>query len=323
MKSTTLITLGTVGLSLVACTSSSSPSSSPTGSSSPQAATPSSDDYDDVAQTVAQSTISGGMTATSNFGDVIAMGDALSIARGRLPFGFLRDSGHSCHGDHMGVDNAFTIACKDAAGAAQTQCDSTSDSATVTLKMSGNLSLPDFMASIDREGSWTLTGLQSDTATLDGTSTFSLDTSITSIFHQGASASLTFDATAAYKAITIATADRKPNGGEATFEIKAHKTVTCPGGGSGSGSDGSGSGGSGSDGSGSGSGSDDGSNGSGAAAHHNGGGNDHGGTCTAEDKSFDVTADLKFNGDGTATLVLDGTQTFTIDLKSGKITKSV
>ena len=39
------------------------------------------------------------------------------------------------------------------------------------------------------------------------------------------------------------------------------------------------------------------------------------------DKSFDVQADLTFHADHTATLVLHGTHTFTIDLTTGKITK--
>ena len=84
----------------------------------------------------------------------------------------------------------------------------------------------------------------------------------------------TFDATAAYNAITIATKDSSITGGSASFDVKAHRTVT--------------------------------------------------GTDMAKgdvDKSFEVHADLTFNADNTATLVLDGTQTFTIDLDTGKITK--
>jgi hypothetical protein len=40
------------------------------------------------------------------------------------------------------------------------------------------------------------------------------------------------------------------------------------------------------------------------------------------DKSFDVTAVITFHADHTATLVLDGTQTFTIDLTTGKVTRT-
>lgn len=41
------------------------------------------------------------------------------------------------------------------------------------------------------------------------------------------------------------------------------------------------------------------------------------------DRSFDVTAELTFNADQTATLVLDGTETFKIDLETGKVTRVI
>jgi hypothetical protein len=261
----TRITLITLGLSLTAC------------ASSPSSTTPATAaDYDDVAQTIASSTMTGsGGTGSggSNLGagDAIAIRDAVSLARGVLPFGFLRDGDqHHFHGDRMGLGNAFTITCKDAAGAVQTACDKTTDSATVELKMTGSLMTPNFTAAIDREGTWTITGLTTATATLDGSASFSLDTSIKSIFHQGVTSTLMFENTAAYKAITVTTADREITGGSASFEVKAHRTVTGTANGS----------------------------------------ND-------VDKSFDVHAELTFNADHTATLVLDDMHTFTIDLSTG------
>jgi hypothetical protein len=174
----------------------------------------------------------------------------------------------------MGVDNSFMITCKDAAGTVQAACDKTTDSATVQIKMTGSFQTPSLMASVDREGMWTISGLQGATATLNGDSSFSLDTTLTSIFHKGVTATFTFDNTASYDAIQIATADRQITGGSASFEVKAHRTVT------------------------------------GTAM----GSND-------VDKSFDVHAELTFNADHTATLVLDGMHTFTIDLATGRITR--
>ena len=214
----------------------------------------------------------------TGFGDILVFGDALSIARGHLPLGFLHDSDGHFRGHLMGVGHDFTVTCKDAAGAVQTACDSTTDSATVTLKVTGDLMTPNFSSSIDREGNFAITGLQSATATFSGSSSFSLDTSLMSVFHPGVTATFMFDATADYKAIAIATADRTITGGSASFEVKAHRTVTGTG--------------------------------SGSGASHD------------VDKSFDVHADLTFNADQTATLVLDGTHTFTIDLRTGKITKA-
>jgi hypothetical protein len=264
MKRITLITLG---LSITACTA------SPTSSTTTPATAA---DYEDTAQTIASSTVTGDSSGL-NFGDMIVFRDAVSLARGHLPLGFVRGSDGHCRGDHMGVGHDFTVACKDAAGATQTACNSMTDSATVTVKLTGSLQTPNMSFSIDREASFTITGLQSATATFDGNSSFSLDTSLMSVFHQGVTSTLMFDATAAYKAITVTTADQMITGGSANFEVKAHRTVTGTGSGSGSNHD--------------------------------------------VDKSFDVTADLTFNADQTATLVLDGTHTFKIDLKTGKITK--
>ena len=259
------ITLITLGLSIAACTSLSSQATSP--------ATPA--DYDDAAQTIASSAVTGSGDGNSlGGGDVLVLADAVNLAKGRLPFGFLRDGAGRCHGSHLGVNHDFTIACKDAAGADLATCDKTTDSATVTLKSSGDLMTPHLTASIDREGTWTITGLQSDTATFNGSSSFSLDTTLTSIFHQDVTASLMFDASAAYDAITITTADRQITGGKASFDVMAHRTVT----------------------------------GTDMAKHD-------------VDKSFAVHAELTFNGDGTASLVLDGTHAFTIDLRTGKVTK--
>src|SRR5262249_13644553 len=125
-----------------------------------------------------------------------------------------------------------------------------------------------------REGHFDITGLQSATATINGNSSFSLDITVTSIFHQGVTSTLTFDNTATYNAITVSMKDHEITGGSASIEVKAHRTVT----------------------------------GTPMGTHD-------------VDKSFDVHAELTFNGDHTATLVLDGTKTFKIDLTTGHITR--
>jgi hypothetical protein len=252
------ITWITFSLSIAACSSSSMTPPSPA-------------DYDDAAQTIAAqaATQSGGGVGG---GEVLAMADSVSIALGRLPLGFLRADDGRIRGSRMGVDHTFTVTCTDAAGAALERCDRTTDSATVEVKLSGELAAPNLTASIDRAGSWTITGLQSATATFNGDSSFSLDTTLTSIFREGVTSTLTLDATASYDAITIATADRKITGGSASFDLQAHRTVT----------------------------------GTPMGSHD-------------VDKSFEIHAELTFNGDQTATLVLDGRHTFTIDLETGRV----
>jgi hypothetical protein len=254
----------TLAFSITACTSSSSQTSPATTA-----------DYEDAAQTISSSMVAGGSGGIGG-GDVIVFADAVSLAQGRLPLGFLRDDDHHFHGNLMGVNHAVTITCKDAAGTVLAVCDHTTDSATITLKQTGDLKTQNFTAAVDREGNFTITGLQSATATFSGDSSFSFDTTLNSVFHPGVTATFMFDATASFKAITIATADHQITGGSASFEVKAHRTVT----GTGSGS-----------------------------SNHD------------VDKSFDVHADITFNADQTATLVLDGTHTFTIHLSTGKIVK--
>jgi len=164
------ITLVTLGLSFAACTS--SPSSSTT---SPATAA----DYEDTAQTIASATVTGG-NGGIGFGDVLVFSDAVSIARGHLPLGFLHEGDGHFRGSRMGVGHDFTVACKDAAGMAQTACNDKTDSATVTVKLTGSLQTPSFSSSIDREGNFTLTGLQGATATFNGDSSFSLDMTLMS-----------------------------------------------------------------------------------------------------------------------------------------------
>jgi hypothetical protein len=259
MKRTTWITFG---LSIAACSSSSTTPPTPA-------------EYDDTAQAISSSVVTGGSSGRSEGGELVAMSDATSLAFGRLPLGFALRSDGRIHGDHMGVDHSFMVTCKDAAGAALAHCDQTTDSATVEIKMTGSFQTPSITASIDREGSWTITGLQSATATFHGDSSLALDTTLTSVFHPGVTSTATFDATASFDAIQIATKERQITGGSASFEVKAHRTVT----------------------------------GTAMGAHD-------------VDKSFDVTAVITFHADRTATLVLDGTQTFTIDLTTGKVTRT-
>jgi hypothetical protein len=291
---------------LAACSSSKMP-----GSASGPATV---EDYDDTAQAIGTMTTTGG-----GGGDVASMADAFTISRGEMPFGFglgLNGDKH-IHGNRLGLDYSYTAVCKDAAGADLAKCDKTADQAQIDVSWSGSLKTPNLDAEVSRMGSWTLTGLQSDTASLSGNSSFSLDTTLTSIFHSGATSSLSIDATAMYNAIAIATKKRQVTGGSATFSLTVHRVVTGTGNGSGSGSGpGSGSGsdtGSGS-GSGAGSGSDD-----HGGKNHNGRGHDPVGHDI--DKTFSVTATITFHDDQTAELVINGTDIFTIDFKTGKVTR--
>jgi len=245
------ITLITLGLATAACSSTS------------KQATP--EQYDDTAQAIASTTATG-----SGGGDVASMADSASLALGTMPAGFaLQGDGH-IQGSRAGVDYSYAIACKNLAGAALTACDPTTNQATVEVSWSGNLTSPNLDASVSRDGTWTVTGLQTDTATFSGDSNFSFDATVRSIFRPGVTATYAFDANASYNAVRISTQQRQVIDGSASFDLTAHATVT----GAGSGN---------------------------------------------ADASFDVHAQITFHADHTASLVLDGSRHYSIDLTTGAV----
>jgi hypothetical protein len=314
MKRITLITFASA---FAACSSSSSPSTSTSGPATAE-------DYDDTAQAIGTMAMTGG-----GGGDVGSFGDAVMVSRGAMPFGLGLKGDGRIHGNRQGLDYSYTAVCKDATGAVLTKCDKTTDQAQIDVSWSGSLKTPSFSADVARKGSWTITGLQSDTASLSGDSSFTLDTTMTSIFHGGATSTLSIDASAMYNAIQIAMQSHEPVGGSAAFSLAVHRTVTgtgsCgSGAGSGAGS-GSGSGSGSGAGSGSGTGSDDGSGHDGSDDHGRGHGDDDGSghDCVQDvDKTFSVTATITFNADHTADLTINGTEHFTIDLTTGSIKRA-
>lgn len=197
------------GSALAACTSSSSQ--------------PTPEQYDDTAQAIASTTATSG-----GGGDVASMADTVTISLGAMPAGFsLTGNGHF-HGSRLGIDYDYAIACKNLAGTANL-CGPTTDQATVDVSWSGNLDIPNVSAAVTRTGSWKVTGLQTDTATFSGDSTFSFDATLQSIFRPGVTATYSFDASASYNAIRIATQQRQVIDGSASFDLSAHHQVTGAG----------------------------------------------------------------------------------------------
>jgi hypothetical protein len=260
MKRISLFTLGaTLGVGLVTTACSSSSSSKPTA-----------EEYDDTAQAIS-STAAPSNAGTSSGGDVASMTDTVSLSLGVVPAGIsLMGNGHF-HGTRLGVDYDYSLTCKTLAGVAGA-CGPTTDSATAAVMWSGNLSSTAVDADVTRTGSWSVTGLQGDTATFTGDSSFTFDATLRSIFRPGVTTTYTFDASASYDAVKIATAQRNVIGGSASFDIMAHHMVT------GSGSN-------------------------------------------NVDASFDVNAKLTFNADQTASLVLDGDQSYTLNLTTGAVAR--
>lgn len=203
------ITLITLGSALAACSSTSNQ------------ATP--EQYDDTAQAIATTTATSG-----GGGDVASMADSVSLALGTIPLGFsLQGDGHF-QGTRLGVDYSYAITCKSLAGVVGV-CGPTTDQATVAVAWSGNLQSTSLDASVSRTGSWAVAGLQTDTATFSGDSNFSFDATLRSVFRPGVTATYSFDASASYDAVRIATQQRQVVDGSATFDLTAHSTVTGTG----------------------------------------------------------------------------------------------
>ncbi len=206
------ITLLSLALAAAACSSSSRPTR---------------EEYDDTAQAIASTTATSN-GGSSGGGDVASMADTVSLSLGVVPQGIsLMGDGHF-HGSRLGVDYSYSLTCKTAAGIVG-PCGPTTDQATVQVAWSGNLTSTAVDASVTRTGSWTVTGLQSTTATFAGDSTLSFDATLRSIFRPGVTATYNFDASASYNAVKIAMQQRQVIDGSASFDLTAHHTVTGAG----------------------------------------------------------------------------------------------
>lgn len=248
MKRITYIALG---LTFVACSSSDEPTR---------------EEYDDTAQAIASSTSTG-----SGGGDVASMSDSVTISLGTLPLGISLQANGEFQGSRAGLDYSYRVTCKNAAGTTLTACNATTNEAAVDVTWAGSLASPSLDASVSRDGSWQVTGLQGDTATFSGDSSFSFDATLRSVFRPGVTVAYSFDANASYNAVLISTQDRQAIGGSAELSLDVKKLVS--------------------------------------------------GTNNDVDKSFEIDAQLTFQADRTASLVLDGDQRYTINLQTGAVVR--
>ncbi len=160
-------------------------------------------DCNDVSQLVASSTSV----------DIAAMTDVVTLSQGNLPDGFTLDAG-VFSGTRLQLDYSYMLTCVDAGGNTLAACGATTDTADVSYTWAGSIELPTIGATITREGNWTVRGLQSATAQLDGNATFVDDAMIaTSSYH--------FDSTATYTGIAIDTVTQAATGGTITLDIDA------------------------------------------------------------------------------------------------------
>jgi hypothetical protein len=210
IKSNVLLALGTATVLTGA------PGCSGTARSAPTAS-----DYDDVAQSTAALVVQAG-----GGGEVGAMSESASLAVGVMPGSVTADGSGSFGDVHAGVDYRLTVSCTDGSGAPRSSCGPETNDAQASVTWSGNLSLPpDLTAAVSRDGSWTLTGLQTGTVTFNGSSSFELAAQFTSVF-RGAKASVDLTYSASYDAITYSTVAHRAVGGSIHYIVNGSREAS-------------------------------------------------------------------------------------------------
>lgn len=174
-------------------------------------------DYDDVAAGL------GSLTA-DDAGDAHAMGDAVVMLRGDLPFGLTTTARGSIEGLHGGLMFEYALTCRDADGAAMAVCTSETDSGSLSASFSGELTTATFSGAISRSGEWNVSGLTTDVATFDGSGSFDVDAEWVTLFGATRSYRLAYDAS--YAGIGVRTEDGVVVRGEARMNVVAERMAS-------------------------------------------------------------------------------------------------
>lgn len=223
---------------------------------------PTAEDYDDVAVSV------GALVADNSGGEAEAAEDAVGVATGDMPAGLTNSGSGTVTGKRGALEYSFEVTCVDAAGQTMSECSDLADEAHLVLHWEGDVSTARWNATLVRDGDWTLTDIQSGTATFDGTGQFDVESEFMALYRP-VSRSFQLDYDATYDGVQIRTSDRAIVGGEATYQIHAQRTVSRRG--------------------------------------------------RTKDRAFDIAADVTFEGENQATVVLDGVRTYRVDMTSGSV----
>jgi hypothetical protein len=183
---------------------------------------PSQADYDDTAQAI------GSLAASTSSGEVRALATAHSLSRGIVPVGFSFDAAGHVLGANLGLSYQFELECHDAGGAVQTECDRTTDRASVAVDWSGALDLPRFTATAARTGQVTLSGITTDTAVLDGGGALTLDAQVQS-WLQPRTTELHLGITSSYDQLRFGTSPVRLIDGTIRYAVDARRHVTGAG----------------------------------------------------------------------------------------------
>lgn len=179
------------------------------------------EDYDDVAVAV------GSLVANPSGGELGSFQDGLDMtqstdARANAVEGA---SGHEVI-VRAGLTYEYFVDCLDADGLVQSVCNAaTTDSAALAVSWSGSLVLPNYQGSITRTGEWTLSGLQSGTAELNGQGNFDLESHFQAIYRP-VTKDLVLSYQANYNKVLIDMASKTVQSGDITYQISGSRSVT-------------------------------------------------------------------------------------------------
>jgi hypothetical protein len=178
------------------------------------------EEYDDVAQSL------GVVVSTGNGGgEVASLSDSADLAIGLAPLGITLKASGEFNGSRAGLAYDYSLSCSDEDGQALARCGAETDTAQVEVAWSGNLALPHFSASVDRRGTWQLTGVQSGTAVFSGSSSFEADAQFQAAWRNiQRHYHLSYEAS--YDDITVQRAPRQIVSGAVHYDVAASREAS-------------------------------------------------------------------------------------------------
>ena len=182
--------------------------------------TPSEDDYDSVAQAL------GSVTATADGGgEVGSLIDVSAIATGSDRIGIEVKASGAWGGTRAGLTYDYDVSCSDADGKPLNPCSNATDSASVDVKWSGELTTPVISGTVSRTGMIELSDIQSGTVTIDGQGTLTVDAHFDAVLRD-ATADYHLSYTADYSGLRVQRAAAKVLGGTISYALDVERQAT-------------------------------------------------------------------------------------------------
>ena len=178
------------------------------------------EDYEQIAQSLSGN--------ASVWAEPVTFSVFSELATGLLPDGLSLDTSSRFSGNHGGMTYDGAITCVDLGSQVLVPCGPATSMANVTGTWTGQLQLPRLTISLTRTGTWTLSGLQTATVMVDGTSHTDLTSRFASASDQNHK-QLVLASDAIYQAVTVDRASHLPVGGDIQYAITGERTHTTPG----------------------------------------------------------------------------------------------